>query len=391
MDISLLQKLRRDLHRLPDLSGREEATSRRMIKELENFNPDDLKKEIGGTGVLASFLADGNSIEKQILFRAELDAVAIDEETGLPYSSENRGVMHACGHDGHMAILIGLAAWLEQNRPENIHVHLLFQPAEETGEGASNVLADPAFKNLSIDHAFALHNLPGYTEKSIYTKKGPFACASTGVEITIKGSYSHAAYPGQGLNPARTVAGLIQHIETGLEPFKKRDELNNVVATYIKMGEPAFGISPGKAVIGYTLRSSTDDGLQTGLDVLEKIIDAENNSFEGKITRRYAEPFSATINSGEGVDIVKSAASKAGVNIEELKNPFPWSEDFGEFRKKCPITIFGLGAGKKISALHSETYDFNDALIPVGVKLFSEIVEHYSAAERGDEPAVGKT
>ncbi len=374
-----LINIRKTLHRFPELSGNETSTAERIAKELNSFQPDNLITGLGGTGVLAAFNAKESRAKKTILFRAELDAIAVTEESEIGHQSQNRGIMHGCGHDGHMAIILGLGRYLHQNPPKNLNVLLLFQPAEETGEGAALVMEDSRFSKLKIDQAFALHNLPGYEKNKIFIKKGTFACASTGVEITIKGRFSHAAYPEQGLNPALCVADLIQNAEKTLNRFREMDPLNKTVPTFIRMGEPAYGISPGEAKMGYTLRSATDEGLKKGLQLLEETIEASAKQFKGTIKKRRVEPFTATLNSDEGVKIIQKAAASTNTPLEIMDRPFPWSEDFGEFRKQFPITIFGLGAGKNHPHLHFEKYDFNDDLIPAGVKIFSEIVESYSA------------
>ena len=374
-----LINIRKTLHRFPELSGNETSTAERIAKELNSFQPDNLITGLGGTGVLAAFNAKESRAKKTILFRAELDAIAVTEESEIGHQSQNRGIMHGCGHDGHMAIILGLGRYLHQNPPKNLNVLLLFQPAEETGEGAALVMEDSRFSKLKIDQAFALHNLPGYEKNKIFIKKGTFACASTGVEITIKGRFSHAAYPEQGLNPALCVADLIQNAEKTLNRFREMDPLNKTVPTFIRMGEPAYGISPGEAKMGYTLRSATDEGLKKGLQLLEETIEASAKQFKGTIKKRRIEPFAATLNSDEGVKIIQKAAASTNTPLEIMDRPFPWSEDFGEFRKQFPITIFGLGAGKNHPHLHFEKYDFNDDLIPAGVKIFSEIVESYSA------------
>ncbi len=374
-----LLKLRHTLHANPELSGNEYETAGRITDELARYKPDDIVDNLGGAGVMAVFKGAGSTADKHLLFRAELDAIAVEEETGASYASKNSGVMHACGHDGHMTIISGLAGQISKNRPENVNIYLLFQPAEETGQGASAVMGDERFSSINFDHAFALHNLPGFDENKIYVKSGAFASASAGVEISLKGAYSHAAYPEQGVNPAETVAALIQKIEQKLKPFKEAANLNKAVCTFIKMGEPAFGISPGSARLGYTIRSATDDSLQEGIETIKQVFEKGKKRFRGDAVLRIVEPFKATVNSKNGVDILKKAAQRCNVPVTDLDDAFPWSEDFGEFRNVCPITIFGLGAGIHHPPLHSERYDFNDSLIETGIQLFSALIKEYSS------------
>ncbi len=370
--------LRKELHKHPELSGEETETSQKVIRELEKYEPSQILKNIGGNGVVAIFNPSGNDTDKTILFRAELDGLPVNEATSVDYQSVKKGKMHACGHDGHMAILIGLAREIQKNRPNRVCVILLFQPAEETGEGALKVLEDKKFKELVIDHAYALHNLPGYDENTLYIKSNSFASASVGVEISIKGESSHAAYPEQGINPSNVVAGIIKKINDEFNAFSKSNSGSKYAVTYIKMGERAFGMSPGEASIGLTFRSETDDTLKKCLDWVEDLVKHEAKTFSGNITTNRVEPFAATINSDEGCEVVKIAGKQLGIDVEELDNSFPWSEDFGRFGEKFPITLFGLGSGKDSAPLHSEKYDFNDSLLPAGINLFKAIIDYYS-------------
>ena len=372
-----LTSLRRALHRIPERSGGEAETARRIEEELAACKPDEMITGMGGNGILATYKAASGTPKQTLLFRAELDAVAVTEETRLPYHSENRGTMHACGHDGHMAILIGLAHLLSDTRATDLDLLLLFQPAEETGEGAAALLKDPRFHSLTIDHGFALHNLPGYEENTIYIKENSFASASVGLEVTLKGRFSHAAYPEQGLNPSYFLSELILDLRNQLQDFVNADPGNKMAVTYIRMGERAFGISPGEAVLGITLRSATDKGLRAGINTCELRICNLAKRFEGEITHKKVEPFSSVMNSAEGVQRVKKAAEMSGLRVEELSHPFPWSEDFGEFRRQFPLTLFGLGAGPHHPPLHSEMYDFNENLIRRGVEIFSNIIASF--------------
>ena len=372
-----LIKLRKELHSMPELSGDECKTAKRIVEELKKCDPDELIEEVGGTGVMARYSSKEATSNKTIIFRAELDAIAVQEGSGVSHQSNNRGVMHGCGHDGHMAIIAGLARQLKENPPHGVDVILLFQPAEETGEGAERVLNDKRFQKIDIDLAFALHNLPGYIENLVVIKRGVFASASTGVEIEFRGKSSHAAYPEKGINPSRNMIDFIQTVDTALEEFRSANRLNKAVNTFIRLGKPAFGISPGTGRIGFTLRSPDETSLDAAVSMLRDLADKAGQDFEGEVDSRVVEPFAATVNNNEGVDRVMQAAKSNGLKVEELSTPFSWSEDFGEFGKKCPITLFGLGAGMNHPHLHSESYDFNDELIETGISIFADIIDQY--------------
>lgn len=371
--LETLVKIRKELHQKPELSNKEKETPKRIASELNKIGVDSVKENIGGGGVLARIDAKKSS-RKTILFRAELDGIAVQEQSGVSHQSENRDVIHGCGHDGHMVILLGLAQHFVKNRPANTDIILLFQPAEETGEGARQVLNDPYFQSLSPDHAYALHNLPGFEQNSVLIKSDAFACASVGLDIRFEGKSSHAAYPEQGINPSFALGLFLEKIDVVRKNFIGDYKSNKMTVTFIHMGERAFGISPGQASVGVTIRSASDETLAEGVRMIEDCINELRTTFEGTIKTKKTEPFVATINDEQGTEVVLKAAKTSGFEISELKDAFPWSEDFGEFRNVCPITIFGLGAGKDHPPLHSEMYDFNDALIPAGIRMFAEIL-----------------
>jgi amidohydrolase len=375
MNIPELVELRRKLHQNPELSGTEQRTSGRIADEIRKFNHDEIIENLGGCGIAAIFNPADSTSDKTVVFRAELDALPVSEDTELPYRSKQAGVMHACGHDGHMTILTGLAKKISENPPRNKRIILLFQPSEETGRGAAQIMDDNRFKNLTINCGYALHNLPGYDENTIYVRYDTFACASVGVEVAFKGRSSHAAYPEQGVNPALAVSAFLQAIDHNLQHLFGEDTSGRYAVTFIKMGEPAFGMSPGEATVGITLRAARDKTMQEALKLIESLIIQLRGEFDGSVTFSQKEPFTAVVNDERGVNIIKNAARESGLKIEEIHSPFPWSEDFGAFREKFPITLFGIGAGHKSAPLHSERYDFNDNLIETGITIFEKIIE----------------
>ncbi len=172
LNIDELIKLRKDLHCNPELSGKEKNTSAKIKNFISQFNPDEVISNIGGNGI--AFIFKGKEEGKTILFRSELDALPISEQNDFEYKSSVENVSHKCGHDGHMTILSGLASLLKNKKPDRGKVVLLFQPAEETGEGAAKVLEDKKFEQINPDYVFALHNLPGYPAGSVVIKNGNF-------------------------------------------------------------------------------------------------------------------------------------------------------------------------------------------------------------------------
>ena len=369
-----IQKIRQTLHKYPELSGAESDTASFIKGYLDRFGADEIITGVGGEGLMGIYNGKAPEKGKTLMVRAELDALAIREQTDLPYKSENAGVMHACGHDGHMAIVLGVGKWLNNNRPDIGRIILLFQPAEETGLGAGAMLQDEKLKKITIDRGIALHNLPGYKMNTVFIKEDTFASASVGLKIEFRGQSSHAAYPGEGINPALAISNLVQKLENVKKRALSHDRFRVLTVTYIKLGQPAFGINPGRGDMGVTVRAETDEGITEMIDDVKHELSSVISTFEGEVSVEQREPFSATINDREGVNMLLSVTDKFGVETQQLKDPFAWSEDFGEFRKKCPITIFGLGAGENTPALHSEIYNFDDDLIPLGTALFCEYI-----------------
>lgn len=378
-----MKKFRRELHQHPEVSGKEEETAKRIINRLRMLNPAVLQTGIGGHGVMALFSRDQKQNRNQIAFRAELDAIPVQEGSRLPYRSQAEGVMHGCGHDGHMAILIALAEKLQKEPMNNLDVWLLFQPAEETGKGAEMMMDDSFFKELNLERMIALHNLPRFDENMILIREGVFAAASTGIKVTFTGSSSHAAQPEEGANPAPFMAEFVTFVQNDFRDFINRSSVNNIVVTYLHLGERAFGISPGNGETGITVRSDDPQELEKALSKIEQHIGEAEKQFSGQITLQIEEPFAVTENDSKGVEVVKKAAAELNLEILNLETPFPWSEDFGAFEAACPITFFGLGAGKENPPLHSDRFDFNENLLTVGAEIFYKIAELYNAAESG--------
>ena len=203
-----LIRLRHELHRNPELSGQERATAKRLRFFLSRYRPDELYSNIAGEGMAAVF--NGNEDGPTILFRCDMDALPIEEKNDVKYKSNVPGVSHVCGHDGHMAIVSGLAVKFSEQPIERGKIILLYQPSEENGEGAKNSIERLKELDLIPNYAIALHNLPKHPFGSVIMGKYTFSAASKGLIINLTGRNSHAAYPERGLNPSVAVAEIIQ-------------------------------------------------------------------------------------------------------------------------------------------------------------------------------------
>jgi len=369
-----LIELRQHLHKYPELSGNEFATSRYLQKFINKFLPSYIVK-LGETGF--AFIYDSQVPGKTTMIRAELDALPINEDNNIAHISLNKGVAHLCGHDGHMTIVAGLAKHLSENPPKKGKVVLLFQPAEETGEGANKIIHDNKFKKIAPDYIFALHNIPGVELGKVLFKEGTFASASKGMTIKLFGKTSHAAEPEKGINPTDAIAAIIQKtnsIKTDLTAHFKQKILLTIIN--IRLGDIAFGTSPGYAEVRITLRAFNNQDLHSLTQMLEIHINELATSEKLKAQISYSEEFPATQNSQFCNSLIIKAAHNEGLEFEELTSPFNWSEDFGYYTQNIAGGFFGLGSGLNQPVLHNPGYDFPDALIEKGIGLFKGIIKN---------------
>lgn len=369
-----LAELRKRLHRYPELAHHEERTAQTVVAALEQLRPDKIVTGIGGYGVAAVF--KGEKTGSKVLVRCELDGLPIPDSKNVVNRSEHEGIGHKCGHDGHMVILLGLAQKLAQTKPERGEVILLFQPAEETGEGAELVLKDSKFKALQPDYAIALHNLPGFPLGQVILKKDVFASTSCGMEIKLVGRTSHAAEPEQGISPALAVAQLIQHFSALAQFHTSLDQAAQITIIHAQVGERAFGTSPGFGTVAVTIRAHSDQVMKLLKEKIESFARSTADMFSLSINVKSVEPFPVTVNNDDVVDVIERSADELKMQTHYPKVPFAWSEDFGHFTARYPGALFGLGSGERQPALHHPDYDFPDQLIKSGVELFETIIKN---------------
>jgi amidohydrolase len=374
-----LAALRRELHRLAEPSNEEVRTSAFLGEHLSRLRPDELRTGLGGHGVLASFrgVTDGPSL----LFRAELDALPIPETVKMEWASSRQGTSHKCGHDGHMTMLLGLAERMAGARPTAGTVHVLFQPAEETGEGAERVLEDPAFRSLRVDRAVALHNLPGFPRETVVVKDDLFAWASVGVEIRYTGRESHASEPENGISPAPAVAESILALRDAALPDRLPPGTGALTVTHAQVGAPSFGTSPGRGVVFATFRADSGERLDALRAQVGEFTERIARTHDLTVEFRWREPFPVTRADSAVVAEVEAAARDEGLPVIRAEQPFRWSEDFGHFTNRFPGALFGLGAGEDAAPLHHPEYDFPDDLLEPGSRLLARIAERLGAAK----------
>ena len=370
-DLQKIIKLRHELHQNPELSDHEINTSKRIVEFVKQYKPDSIIENVGGYGVVCVF--KGKEDGASVLFRCDIDALPINELNDVEYKSKVKGVSHKCGHDGHMAIMAGFAEVLSKNPIQKGQVVLLFQSSEENGQGAFRVLNNNKFKNIKIDYAFALHNLPGFSKGEVILRNETFASASKGIVIKFLGKTSHAAEPENGISPAVAMVDIVKQ----LNDLPKRTDLFSdftlVTVVYARLGEIAFGTSPGDAVVMATLRSYTNDDMDILTQKAEFIAKQISESHHLKCEISFAEEFPATVNNEYLVKKIEEVAKSNHINFQYLEKPFRWSEDFAHFTQKYPGVLLGLGSGENHPQLHNPDYDFPDEIIENGVKMFYEI------------------
>lgn len=368
-------KLRKKLHQNPELSGKEFETAKTIIAFLKKIPPDELMENLGGgTGIIAIYHPE-EEVTKTILFRGELDALPIQEVNNFEHRSLIDGVSHKCGHDGHMSILCNLAKKLHQKPLRNTKVFLLFQPAEENGQGAIAIHKDERFKKLNPDKVFALHNIPGAKMHDIIVKNDTFTCAVHSIIIKLQGRTAHAGEPQNGENPALALAEIIQEFQNKMQPDAAKDQFTVMTPIYLNMGSQDYGISAGFGEVHYTFRRTKNSEMKELEIELELLVREISKKYQLTPEISWTERFSANENNAETTDLVRKAAQELHLNVVEKKYPFNWGEDFGIFTEHFPGTMFGLGSGEQTPALHNPDYDFPDEITETGAAIFYKISE----------------
>jgi amidohydrolase len=363
--------LRHDLHRLAELSMHETNTKRRLmqfIRENTDFTVHDC-----GLWFWCRKDPEEETGRTPVAFRADMDALPMDEQLDIPYASETPGVSHKCGHDGHSAALAGLALELsgvKLMRP----VVLIFQHAEEIGAGGK--VCAQLISDLRIGEAYAFHNLSGYPQGSVVLRRGLTQPASKGLTVHFAGAQSHASYPEQGRNPAWAVADLVADIRELLVMPHRGMTLATIVG--VRVGTGDFGVSAGDGEVRLTLRSESE----AEMNELEREIRGKARQLGTRdgldVNFTSVDEFPETRNADPALDRVAGCAGWLGLPVIYMDEMWRASEDFGWYLKRCPGAIFYLGNSVDYPPLHTGAYDFNDRILPAAVGMMKEIVKESS-------------
>ena len=373
MDPEELIQLRKYLHQNPELSGIEKQTTQYFVQLFEEHCPSAELTVLGDTGLLARF--KGTSDAPKVMLRCELDALAIKEINEFDYKSKVEGVSHKCGHDGHMTILFSTALKLEKEAPKG-DVFLIFQPAEETGEGAIQVVENELFREAANpNYVFALHNLPGSELHSIHIK--PEECTPSVVSATVyfNGKTSHAAEPQKGHNPAFFVSEVELYANAHSQTDPTRDDFKVITPIFIEIGSKDFGISAGSGSAGFTLRTLNNHMMGGLKDDFISLLDHLSNKYHIPYRIEWSHSFFGIYNTPECAEMIVEVARELELPVKQMEAPFPWGEDFGYFTESFKGALFGLGAGESCPALHNPDYDFPDELITTGTEMFTGLIK----------------
>lgn len=357
--------LRHELHRHPELSMGESWTKGRLMAFLKEHTGLELVDR--GHWFYAAYRAGEG--KPSIAFRADMDAVPVGEPEGLvPYCSQCPGVGHKCGHDGHSATLAAFALELEESGADK-NVYLLFQHAEETGEGARECAA--FLRENGISEIYAYHNMPGLPLGALAVADGVAQPASTGMILSFTGMKSHASYPEDGRNPAFAIGEMLTAIPGLTAPGRYRG-LTLITVIQVNVGERAFGTSAGYGELLLTIRGEYEaelNGLCRTLEAMAKE-KARRDGLTCDIT--YSDTFPETRNHPQAAEKVRRAAQALGVPVAPMKEMFRASEDFGYYTKEIPGAMFYLGSGDA-PPLHTPGFDFPDQLIGTAADMFMEL------------------
>ena len=363
--------LRRDIHREPELGFDTKKTAEKVLAALDGL-PLEIETGVAENGVVATLMGDG--VGPTVALRADMDALPIHEETGLPFASEADGRMHACGHDGHTSMLVGAARALSQEHlRERLDgtVKFVFQPAEEGG-GGGRVMVEEGVAD-DVGSIFALHLWPGLPFGTVATKAGPIMAAADAFDMTVRGSGGHGAMP----HLATDAVSIAVHIVTALQTVVSR-EVNPVEPAVLTVGEIeagfAFNIIPETARLGGTVRTFDADLRRKIPERMEELARGVAQGMRGDIELDYRFSYPVTRNDAGAAKLALGVAEElfGGENVVELTHPSMGAEDFSFFLEKVPGAFIWLGVGD-VSGLHTPKFAFDEEILPQGSALLAAI------------------
>ncbi len=364
--------LRRDIHREPELGFDTKKTAQKVLAALDGL-PLELETGVAENGIVATLHGEGEG--PTVALRADMDALPIREETGLPFASEAEGKMHACGHDGHTSMLVGAAHALSQDSVRgrlNGTVKFVFQPAE-AGGGGGRVMVEEGVAE-GVDSIFALHLWPGLPFGTVATKAGPIMAAADGFEMEIRGSGGHGAMPHLTADAVVIAAQVVTALQTVVS--REVDPVEPAVLTIGEIGAgTAFNIIPEKARIGGTVRTLNADLRERMPERIEEVARGVAQGMRGDVRLDYNFSYPVTLNDAGAAERALGVAGDlfGEGSVLELRNPSMGGEDFAFFLEKVPGAFVWLGVGEEVSGLHTPRFAFDEEILPRGSALLAAL------------------
>ena len=364
---------RRHLHQYPELGRECYKTAEYVTERLKEFGITEIHSGYASSGLVA--IIEGKAPGRTIGLRADMDALPIKENTGLSYSSKNEGVMHACGHDGHTAMLLGAARYLAETRNFSGRVALIFQPDEEATGGAKAMVEEGIIDQFLIDEVYALHNIPGHDVGVMYTRSGPIMAGADSFSVEIKGKGGHAAYPHEVKDPIVAALSIAQAFQTIVSRNNIPSDDLVISITQVHSGT-TDNVIPEIAYLNGTVRTFDLSVQEMVIERMEKIISGFAMSFEVDAKLNYEKGYPPTINHDDAtnfaIEVAKDVCGSDQVLTSVGKEM--GAEDFSYMLEKRPGAYLFLGIGEA-AGLHNPNYDFNDAAAPVGASFFARLIE----------------
>lgn len=365
---------RRHLHTIPELGLECHKTSAFVAERLREFGMDEIHEGIAKTGIVA--IINGQGEGPTIGLRADMDALPIEEETGVDYASTHAGKMHACGHDGHTAMLLGAAKYLAETRNFSGRVALIFQPAEEFGGGGEVMVEEGIMTTFDIAQVYAIHNAPGKDFGSFNTCAGPIMAAADTFSIHIEGKGGHAARPHDSVDPVVAACSIVQALQTIVSRNRNPRESLVISTTQIHTGT-TDNVIPETCYINGTVRTFDKAVQAMVVQRMEEIVQGQAASFGVKARLEFEFGYPPTVNDADkaafAVHVAREIAGDGAVN--SATEPVMGAEDFSYMLEKRPGAYLMLGQGEG-AGVHHPKYNFNDEIAPIGASFFARLVEH---------------
>ena len=366
---------RRDFHENPELLYEVHRTAGIVSDKLKQFGCDEVVTGIGRTGVVAVIKGKTDKSGKVIGIRADMDALPIEEATGAPHQSKVRGAMHACGHDGHTAILLGAAKYLAETRNFDGTAVMIFQPAEEGGAGAEAMLKDGLLERFGVQEVYGLHNMPGIPVGNFALRPGPLMAAADRFDIQIEGKGGHAARPHEGIDTLLVACQVVTALQSIVARNVNPLESAVVSVCSIQAGN-TFNVTPQHARLLGTVRTLTDEVRDLCETRIRAVVESVCAAYGATVKLEYNRGYPVTRNHPEQADFLARIAAQVGGEgaVDADVTPLMGAEDFSYMLEQRPGAYIFLGNGNT-AGVHHPAYDFNDEAIPYGVSLWAKVVE----------------